>query len=78
MTLEDWFAGRATKQDIASYIPNTCGDVAKLLVQLKMIKPFEKAIEAYTSLDYARLRTRAKYQYAADMIAEKRRRETAR
>ena len=80
MTLHDWFAGRATEEDIANFIPITQGTTAPLMVKLGIIKSEEPepGEAVYYAGDYARLRAWARYQYADTMIAEKRRREQKR
>ena len=65
MTLEDWFAGQATEEDIRPYLLSSMlagACVPYLEATPEQVRP---------------MHTRAKYDYAADMVAEKRRRENA-
>ena len=75
MSLRDWFAGHAGKDDINQYIPETYERVAELMEKLGIIKPEpEKAIPAYcryTEMHYASLRSWARYKYADAMLAER-------
>lgn len=75
MTLRDYFAGRATEEDIAVFIPKTTGECAGLIHALGWAgKPEEqdscRYLERHNSL-YRQLRFWAKYQYADAMLAQR-------
>lgn len=69
MTLRDYFAAKATSDDIKPFIPCTVGEVASLMRNLGLIRQYSNAIDAYTDKDIAKLRAWAKYKYADSMIA---------
>lgn len=60
MTLRDWFASKASEEDILLNVPETCGELAKLF---KI--PMHELNHSHT----LRARCEARYAYADAMIA---------
>jgi hypothetical protein len=71
MNDRDYLAAHCSDDEIEARLPDTIGEVAKLMFRLGIIKDVgEKDItKAYTNRDVALLRCRLRYVYADDMIA---------
>lgn len=68
MTMREYFAAKATAEDLEQFMPKTIGDVADKLLELGLIEPFTNAGRAYVQRDYAKLKAWAKFQYADIMV----------
>ena len=68
MSIADYFAAHATEADIAIWILDGPDNVGTLLHKVGIR---DRADAQYTGADYARLRSWARYQHAAAMIAER-------
>jgi len=76
--LLDYFAAAASQADIDVLLGDTVGDVAAKLQELGFIAPCgESKAQRYQPRDYLRLRTWARYEFAAAMIAERAKRRAA-
>ena len=75
MSLRDWFAGHAGKDDINQYIPETYERVAELMERLGILKPesekYRDAYCQYTKIQFGILCVWARYKYADAMLAER-------